>query len=58
MGVVIHPNVVIGSDVMIFHQVTIGDRMKGGGVPRVGNGVLIGAGAKILGDLSIAITPA
>lgn len=52
-GVVIHPDVVIGDDCTIYHQVTIGHIFGKPGAPRIGHGVLIGPGAKILGPVHI-----
>lgn len=52
-GIVLTSGAHIGEDVVIGHQVTIGNR---GGVmagPQIGNRVYIGAGAKILGPVSI-----
>jgi serine O-acetyltransferase len=49
-GIVIHPDVVVGPNCLILQQVTLGTR---GGVPRVGGHVNMGAGAKILGPISI-----
>jgi serine O-acetyltransferase len=49
----IHPEVVIGDRVGIMHDVTIGTLPKTPGVPRLGNDVFIGSGAKILGPLTI-----
>ncbi|NOT55540.1 MAG: serine acetyltransferase, partial [Deltaproteobacteria bacterium] len=37
----------------IYHGVTLGDLGGQGGAPRVGNCVLIGAGAKLLGAIEI-----
>lgn len=51
-GVVIHQDAVIGKGCMIMQQVTIG-QLADGAVPTIGNGVYIGAGAKILGGVSI-----
>ena len=55
MGVVIGETTVIGDDVLMFHQVTLGgtsrDKIKRH--PTIGNGVLIGMGAKILGPVLI-----
>jgi serine O-acetyltransferase len=51
-GVVIHPDAVIGPNCLIFQQVTIGTR-DGSTPPVIGGHVDIGAGAKILGALSI-----
>ncbi|SRR6266581_2705912 len=50
-GVVIHPDVQIGPNCLIFQQVTIGTRR--GGLPVIGGHVDIGAGAKILGGITI-----
>lgn len=46
---------VIGDDVSILHAVTLGGTGKEGGDrhPKIGRGVLIGAGAKILGNIEI-----
>jgi serine O-acetyltransferase len=55
MGVVIGETAEIGNDCIIFHGVTLGgvkfDPVKRH--PTIGNGVLIGAGAKILGPIDI-----
>lgn len=53
IGVVIHPDVRIGRNVLIGQGVTIGGRSKRPGVPRIGDNVYIGAGARILGDLTV-----
>ncbi|MCA4806984.1 serine O-acetyltransferase [Myroides odoratimimus] len=47
-GIIIGHDLRFGSDVTIFHQVTIA---HGGGV--IGNNVLFGAGSKVLGGCSI-----
>jgi len=51
-GVVIHADVEIGPNCLIFQQVTIG-ALRSGGVPRLGGHVDVGAGAKILGAIRI-----
>ncbi|HMO06056.1 MAG TPA: hypothetical protein PKD10_00215 [Paracoccaceae bacterium] len=51
-GIVIHPAVRIGPNCLIFQQVTIGTSGRGG-VPRIGGHVDIGAGARVLGDVTI-----
>jgi serine O-acetyltransferase len=51
-GIVIHPDVKIGVNCLVFHQVTLGSRGTDG-VPEVGGHVDIGAGAKILGPVKI-----
>jgi serine O-acetyltransferase len=55
MGVVIGETAVIGDDVMLYHGVTLGGRSLEVGKrhPTLGNGVVVGAGAKILGPLLI-----
>ena len=51
-GVVIHEDAVIGDDCMIMQQVTIG-MIGDGEVPTLGNGVYVGAGAKIIGKVRV-----
>lgn len=55
MGVVIGETAEIGENVLIYHQVTLGGTSLQSGKrhPTVGNNVLIGAGAKIFGPLTI-----
>lgn len=51
-GVVIHPLAEIGPNCLIFQQVTLG--MSGdGGYPKIGGHVDIGAGARVLGGVTI-----
>ncbi len=50
-GVVIHPDAEIGPNCLLFQQVTIGSGT--GGVPVVGGHVDVGAGAKLLGAITI-----
>jgi serine O-acetyltransferase len=54
-GLVIGETAVIGDDVSILHSVTLGGSGCQGGNrhPKIGNGVMISAGAKILGNISI-----
>jgi serine O-acetyltransferase len=52
-GIVIHPDVVLGPNCLVFQQVTIGTREGDVGVPVIGGHVDIGAGAKILGAVRI-----
>jgi serine O-acetyltransferase len=49
---VMHRDVVIGVNCMVMQQVTIG-QLATGGVPRVGDGVYVGAGAKVLGPVEL-----
>jgi len=55
MGVVIGETAVIGDDVMIYHDVTLGSRTYKSGKrhPTIGNEVVIGAGARVLGNVTI-----
>ena len=50
-GIVIHPDSYIGCNCLIFQQVTIGATSKG--VPRIAGHVDIGAGAKIIGPVTV-----
>jgi serine O-acetyltransferase len=55
MGVVIGETTVIGDDVMIYHDVTLGARTFENGKrhPTIGNNVVIGAGARVLGNVTV-----
>lgn len=55
MGVVIGETAVVGDDVLMFHGSTLGGRSmsKGKRHPTVGDRVVIGAGAKLLGPITI-----
>lgn len=50
-GIIISHNAVIGENCVIYHQVTIGEGKKG--APIIGNNVLIGSGAKVIGKIKI-----
>ena len=50
-GVVINGRVVGGENVFIEHQVTIGAERRQS--PRIGSNVFIGAGAKIIGEITL-----
>ena len=52
-GIVVSSGVEFGEDVVIGHQVTIGNRGGVMAAPKIGHRVYIGAGAKILGPLTI-----
>jgi serine O-acetyltransferase len=56
IGVVIGETCEIGDDVMLYHNVTLGARRFATGKrhPTIGNRVIIGAGAKILGPVNVA----
>jgi serine O-acetyltransferase len=55
MGVVIGETAEVGDDVLMYHGVTLGGRTTQPGKrhPTVGDGVAIGAGAKVLGPVTI-----
>jgi serine O-acetyltransferase len=52
-NIIIHPGCSIGDDCSIFHEVTLGTSIDKAGVPQIGNKVLVGPGAKILGPVTI-----
>lgn len=54
-GVVIGETAVVGDDVSMLHSVTLGGTGSGAGDrhPKIGSGVLISAGAKILGNIEV-----
>lgn len=55
MGVVIGETAEVGDDVTIYHGVTLGGtgKHKGKRHPTIGNNVLIGTGAKVLGPITV-----
>ena len=55
MAVVIGETTIVGDDVTLYQGVTLGGtgKEKGKRHPTIGNGVVIGAGAKILGNISV-----
>lgn len=55
MGVVVGETAIIGDDVLLYHGVTLGGSGKETGKrhPTVGHHVVVGAGAKILGNITI-----
>ena len=54
-GIVIGETAVVGNNVSLFHEVTLGGTGKdiGDRHPKVGDGVMIAAGAKIFGNINI-----
>lgn len=54
-GVVIGETTIVGDDVLIYQQVTLGGTGKESGKrhPTIGNSVILGAGAKVLGNITI-----
>ena len=55
-GVVIGETTIIGNDVLIYQQVTLGGtgKDKGKRHPTLMDGVIVGAGAKVLGNITLA----
>lgn len=55
MGVVIGETATIGNDVTIYHDVTLGGTSLSTDIrhPQIGNGVIIGSGAQLLGPIKI-----
>jgi serine O-acetyltransferase len=54
-GIVVGETAVVGDDVSMLHGVTLGGTgaERGGGRTKIGNDVLLGAGAKVLGNIKI-----
>lgn len=52
-AIVINKYSVIGKGFTCRHNLTIGNKLKGGGCPVIGNNVEVGANVCILGDISI-----
>lgn len=52
-GIVVHPEVTIGVNCLLFQQVTLGTAGRVPGVPQLGGHVDIGAGAKVLGGITL-----
>jgi serine O-acetyltransferase len=55
MGVVIGETAEVGNDVLMYHGVTLGGKSlkEGKRHPTVGNNVIIGAGAKLIGPINV-----
>lgn len=53
LGVVVHNNAVLGENVHIDQNVTIGGNATDYGAPVIGDNVYIGAGAKIVGPITV-----
>ncbi|MEM7507827.1 MAG: serine acetyltransferase [Pseudomonadota bacterium] len=52
-GVVIHPKSVIGPNCILFQQATLGTTRNAEGAPVLGGDVFLGAGARVLGPVTI-----
>ena len=53
IGLIVHPGTIIGENVKLHHNTTIGASMPSGQPPRIGDNVIIGANSVVLGDISI-----
>lgn len=53
LGIVIHPAARLGREVLVGPHVTIGGRSNSKGAPVIEDGVKIGAGACLLGDIRV-----
>lgn len=53
VGIFIHPSAKIGKNVTIYQQVTIGENGFGSKAAVIGDNVVIGSGAKIIGPVNI-----
>jgi serine O-acetyltransferase len=54
LGTVIGARVIVGNEVTVYQNVTLGDRGQGDkGRPIIGDGTIIGAGSKIFGNIQI-----
>jgi len=52
-GIVVHPNTVIGNNVMIMQNVTLGTNGPKSNPPTLDHGVFIGANAVVVGDVFV-----
>lgn len=55
VGLVVNPSVKIGADVSVRHNVTLGNRKHSFDCPVIGDGVDIGVGAIVLGDIAVGV---
>lgn len=53
VGTIVHPQVIIGDNVVMRHNTTIGNSVSGGKSPVIGNNVKIGVNVAILGDITV-----
>ncbi len=53
VGLIVHPRTIIGNNVKLHQNTTIGSSFSGGQPPRIGNDVVIGANSVVLGDIII-----
>lgn len=53
IGTVVHAGAELGRNVTLRQNVTVGSKAAGAPAPRLGDGVDVGAGASIIGDIAI-----
>ena len=53
LGIVIHQDVIIGDNCILEQNITIGERSKITVLPKIGDNVMIGAGAIIIGPVIV-----
>ena len=53
LGIVIHPDAIIGTNCTVNQGVTIGGRSEIPILPRIGNNIIIGANATVLGNIIV-----
>jgi serine O-acetyltransferase len=53
LGLAIAPGVRVGRGTFISQHVTLGERPDAPGVPRLGRNVMVGAGARVLGPVTV-----
>ena len=53
IGLIVHPRTVLGNNVKLHQNTTIGAAVSGGRPPRIGNDVVVGANSVVLGEISI-----
>ena len=56
-GIVVHAGVVLGDRCTLFQHVTIGENTTRPGMPVLGDDVVVGAGAVIMGAVSVGDRP-
>lgn len=52
-GLIVNSNTIIGDNVTLRHNTTIGNAKPNGGCPIIGNNVEVGANSVIIGEISI-----
>jgi serine O-acetyltransferase len=52
-GVILHPTAQLGEDVTLYHRVTLGNSGPADRAPVLGDRVYVGAGATIIGEVTV-----